>query len=195
MEVGSWRYEGPEFRLKLVRYYENYPLHFTGEVFRIQCGSELTRDSPAHKTQDAGWLSLGGGAALGSKSAAEVAERERGRYRVVDDRTLVWLGNGVKVSFDACGSFRAWYPPSLPEGIVVPAEKPDFCKPRGATDCAHLDFVGDREPRFDEIRVSPEGGISFRVRSRAFRQDSTVRVDSEDFGRSWEVTVLERPTG
>ena len=44
-------------RWKLVRYYENLPLHYTGEVFRVQCASVHTADSPAHRTQEAGWVS------------------------------------------------------------------------------------------------------------------------------------------
>ena len=84
-------YRGPQMRLKLVRYFEDLPLHYSGEVFRVQCASPQTRDFPANKTQDAGWVALGNGAAIGSKSAAELAERERANYRVIDDRTLVWI--------------------------------------------------------------------------------------------------------
>ena len=47
-------YEGPLFKLKLVRYYENLPPHYTGEVFRVQCASAKTANSPGHKMQDQG---------------------------------------------------------------------------------------------------------------------------------------------
>jgi hypothetical protein len=183
-------HEGPHFRLKLVRYYENLPFHYTGEVFRVQCSSARTTNSPGHKTQDPGWVELGGGGAIGSKSAAELAERERRNYIVVDEQTLVWLGNGVSVSFDACGQFRGWYPTSLPEELIDPAEKPEYCAPRGTADCRHYDFLGDREPRFEEIRVSPQGNISFVVRSKAFRHHKAVRVQSMDFGRTWKAAPL-----
>lgn len=69
-------YDGPRFKLKLVRYYENYPLHFTGEVFRVQCASAHTTN-PGNEMQDPGWVVLGNGAAIGSKNAAEVASREQ----------------------------------------------------------------------------------------------------------------------
>lgn len=182
--------EGPQFRVKLVRYYENLPLHYTGEVFRVQCSSAHTTNSPGHKTQDAGWVTLGNGGAIGSKSAAELAEHERRNYLVVDDQTLVWIGNGVNVSFDACGSFRGWYPTSLSDDLIVPAEKPEYCAPRGTSDCRHYDFLGDREPRFEDILVSPHGTISFTVRSRAFRHSKAVQVTSMDFGRTWKTEIL-----
>src|SRR5688500_3402651 len=106
-------YDGPQFKLKLIRYHENLPFHYTGEVFRVQCASARTAGSPAHRTQEAGWVTLGNGGAIGSRSAAELAERERGNYRVFDERTLAWRGNGVSVSFDACREFRDWYPTAL----------------------------------------------------------------------------------
>lgn len=183
-------HEGPQLRLKLSRYVENVPLHYTGEVFRVHCSSAHTLNSPAHRTQDAGWVSLGNGGAIGSRSAAEVAERERRNYLVIDDRALVWIGNGVNVSFDACGTFRGWYPTSLPEDLIVPADKPDHCRPRGEVDCRHYDFLGEREPRFDEVRVSSDGHISFVVRSKALRHGKAVRVESIDSGKTWQTVVF-----
>ena len=183
-------YAGPHFRLKLARYFENLPFHYTGEVFRVQCASTHTSNSPGHKTQDAGWVTLGSGGAIGSKSAAELAERERGNYIVVDEQTLVWLGIGVNVSFNACGRFQGWYPTSLLQELIDPMEKPDYCAPRGGADCRHYDFLGDRAPHFEEIRVNPQGNISFVVRSKALRGHRAVRVQSMDFGRTWKATPL-----
>ncbi|MBT8372390.1 MAG: hypothetical protein HKO68_00255 [Desulfobacterales bacterium] len=183
-------YDGPQFRIKLVRYFENFPLHYTGEVFRVQCASPQTRNSPSHRTQDAGWVTLGNGGAIGSKSAAELAERERRNYLVVDDQTLVWIGNGVNVSFDACGSFLGWYPTSLPEELIDPAEKPDYCQPKGNADCRHYDFMGEREPHFEKIQVKSRGHISFIVRSKAIRKGQSVRVQSSDFGKTWQTALL-----
>lgn len=183
-------YEGPRFRLKLVRYYENLPFHYTGEVFRVQCASARTADSPGHKTQDPGWVTLGNGGAIGSGNAAELAGRERRNYIVVDDQTLVWLGNGLNVSFDACGRFQGWYLTSLSQELIDPVEKPDYCAPRGKADCRHYDFLGDREPRFEEIRVNPQGNISFVVRSKAIRHGKAVQVQSMDFGKTWKTAVF-----
>lgn len=132
----------------------------------------------------------GNGGAIGSKSAVELAERERHNYLVVDDQTLVWIGNGVNVSFNACGSFRGWYPTSLPEHLIEPVSKPDYCKPQGSADCRHYDFLGEGEPRFQEIHVTSRGSISFIVRSKAIRDLKSVRVQSSDFGKTWQTAPL-----
>lgn len=183
-------YEGPQFRLKLVRYFENLPLHYRGEVFRVKCASARTAAFPSNSTQDAGWVTLGNGGANGTKSAAKLAERERHNYTVVDAQTVVWTGNGLSVSFDACGEFRSWYPTSLPAALIDPADKPDYCAPRGSADCRHYDFLGDREPRFEEIRVSSKGDIVFVVRSKAFRSGNPLRISSLDFGQTWKAEPL-----
>ena len=83
-------YEGPQFRVKLVRYYEDYPWHYTGETFKVQCASANTKDSPNLRTQEAGWVTVGNGGAIGSKNATELAERERHNYLVVI--TKFWSG-------------------------------------------------------------------------------------------------------
>jgi len=183
-------YQGPAFKLKLARYYENLPLHYTGEVFRVQCASAGTAASPAHATQDSGWVTLGNGGAIGSRNAAELVERERRNYLVFDRETLVWLGNGLNVSFDACTQFRGWYPTSLPESLIDPADKPPYCAPQGTVDCRSYDFLGDREARFDSIRVEHDGTVSFVVRTRALKHDRALRVESADSGRTWSVESL-----
>ncbi len=183
-------YEGPQFKLKIVRYYENLPFHFVGEVFSVQCGSARTASSPAHSRQEPGWVTLAAGAAIGSKSAAELVERQRSHFRQIDDQTLVWIGSGLQVSFDACGEIRSWYPWDLPNELIHPAEKPPYCKPTGTVDCRKDDFAGDREARFDEILVKPEGTLSFIIRSQALKSDRGVRVASTDHGRTWKIEPL-----
>ena len=123
-------YEGPQFKLKLVRYYENLPFHYTGKVFRVQCSSANTVDSPGHEKLDPGWVEIGSGGAIGSTSAKELVNRERTHYLIVDDRTLVTTGGwALKVSFDACGSFRFWDPTALPLELIDPVDKPATCAP------------------------------------------------------------------
>ncbi|MGH7628710.1 MAG: hypothetical protein ACREOF_04860 [Gemmatimonadales bacterium] len=185
-------HEGPQFKLKLARYHENLPMHYVGEVFRVQCASARTADAPAHRMQDAGWVTLGNGGAIGSANAAQVAERERGNYRIIDERTLAWLGTGVSVSFDACGEFRGWYPTLLPADMIDPVEKPEYCAPRGTADCRHYDFLGDRAPAFEQLEVRPDGRISFVARSKSIRPGGAVRVESPDSGRTWAVTPLQK---
>ncbi len=183
-------YDGPRFRLKLVRYYENYPLHFSGEVFRIQCLSDRTWN-PGTEMQDPGWVMINQGAAIGSKSAKGVAEHEQQNYHVLGDEILVWTGNGVNVSFDACGKFQAWYPFDLPPELIVPIEKPDYCAPKGKADCRNYDFQGDRAPKFEAIWAQAQGTISFLVHSSAFRDNQAVRVRSNDYGKTWTFTSVE----
>lgn len=183
-------YQGPRFKLKLVRFYENLPLHYTGEVYRVQCASAGTAQSPAHATQEAGWVTIGNGGAIGSRSAAELVEQVRPNYRVIDQSTLVWTGNGLEVSFDACGSFRGWYPTTLSTEMISPVEKPDYCAPAGAADCRQYDFLGDRAPRFESIDVRPDGRVGFVARSASILPNGAVRIESTDSGRTWAVTQL-----
>ena len=158
-------YEGPQFKLKLVRYYENLPFHYTGEVFRVQCKSANTVDSPGHAKLDPGWVEVGSGGAIGSASAKELVDRERPHYLIMDDRTLVTTGGwALKVSFDACGSFHFWDPRSLPQELIDPVDKPATCAPQGTGDCRHYDFLGERTPKFSQIQTEPSGGMTFLVR-------------------------------
>ena len=180
-------YDGPQFKLKLTRYYENLPLHYTGEVYRVQCGSPATAWSPAQKTQDSGWVTTGNGGAIGSKSAAELVPLVRDSYRVIDERTLVWTGNGFQVSFDACGHFGSWYPSRLPAEMIDPVEKPEWCAPAGTADCRNYDFFGDRHPKFEQIEVRPNGHVSFVVRTPALKPNGILHVESADSGRNWTV--------
>jgi hypothetical protein len=183
-------YQGPHFKLKLVRYHENLPLHYVGEVYRVQCASARTAQSPAHRTQDAGWVTIGNGGAIGSKSATELVEQVRHNYRVIDESTLVWTGNGLEISFDACGRFLGWYPTTLPAEMIDPVEKPDYCAPAGAADCRHYDFLGDRAPHFESIEVRPDGRVGFIARSSSIRPNGAVRIETVDSGRTWAVTPL-----
>ena len=182
-------YDGPQFKLKLTRYYENLPLHYVGEVYRVQCASPATAGSPAQKTQDSGWVTLGNGGAIGPRSAAELVDSVRDSYRVIDDETLVWTGNGFQVSFDACGQFQSWYPSRLPPEMIDPVEKPEWCAPAGTADCRNYDFFGDRHPKFEQIEVTPNGRVSFVVRTPALRPNGRLRVESADSGRTWRREV------
>jgi hypothetical protein len=179
--------EGPGYRLKVVRYYENLPLHYSGEIYTVQCSSEATRDFEAHSTQDAGWRTLARGGAIGTTRASDVVPRLEGQYRAIDRSRLVWLGTVFQVSFDGCGHFASWDPTSLPPERIDPVPKPDYCAPKGDGDCRLFDFQGERAPRYDDIRVEEDGRVAFRVRTPALRGSGALRVTSSDFGRSWEV--------
>jgi hypothetical protein len=183
----------PTLRLRLVRYYENLPLHYTGEIYVVQCASDATRDAPAGATSDAGWVALGRGGAIGSERAADLVASQRERYHVLGARLLVWTGTVLKVSFDGCGSFATWDPTTLGADAILPAPKPDFCAPVGAGDCRYMDFEGDRAPRYEEIVATEGGAITFRISSKAFRRAAALRVSSEDGGTTWTVAEIAPP--
>lgn len=103
----------------------------------------------------------------------------------------MWTGNGVNVSFNACGKFQSWYPFDLPPELIVPIEKPDYCAPKGKADCRNYDFQGDRAPKFEAIWAEAQDTISFLVRSKAFRDNRAVR-GSSDYGKTWAFTTVDR---
>jgi hypothetical protein len=183
-------YEGPNFKLRLVRSYEMYVPGANGKVFRVECLPPRVETLPGHPKQDRAWIWLANGNAHGTGSAEELVERERRKYIVIDDRTLVTTGNCVNVTFNACLLIRQWCPTSLPAGLINPVEKPSYCAPMGSADCSGYDFDADRQPSFDDIRVTPRGEVSFIVRSLALKNEAGVRVQSDNFGRTWRIEPL-----
>ena len=181
-------YKGPNFSLKVVRYYRNLFLSYNGEVFSVQCGSKHTRKYKKKITQDEGWRQIGSGGAIGSKSAQDVFNNIGNEYTIIDDKTILVTISGVKVSFDACRSFQAWYPTQLPSELVNPVEKPSHCD--GTADCRHYDFLGDRAPIYEDIEVDTNGTISFFTSSKSYKDVKRLRVTSTDFGKTWSIEKL-----
>ncbi len=114
-------------------------------------------------------------------------ERVRADYVIMDDETLVRKSTVLQVSFDACGTFRYWDPTTLPEALIDPVDKPDYCAPKGTADCRYYDFQGERAPHFEIVRTSASGQISFRVRSKSFKGNAVYQVESKDYGKTWRV--------
>lgn len=183
-------YDGPQFRLKVVRYYRNIPFNQLGEQAVVMCQSENTRDFPARDQQDAGWRMLGAGGAQDSKNAEEIAIRMKGDYEVFDDHTLIAKINVFNISFDACGHFINWDPSHLPQAMIDPVEKPDSCAPSGPADCRYLDFEGDRTPRYEQISVVGDGQVSFTVRSKTFTGVELLSVQTSNNGAVWHVETV-----
>ena len=182
-------YDGPQFRLKVVRYYRNIPFNQLGEQAVVMCQSENTRDFPAHDQQDAGWRMLGAGDAQGSKNAKEMAVRMKSDYEVFNDHTLIATINVFNISFDACGTFINWDPGRLPQEMIDPVEKPDSCAPKGPADCRYLDFEGDRAPRYEQIHLAGNGKVSFTASSPTFKDVGILRVKTRDNGAVWHVEI------
>lgn len=177
--------------LKVVRYYERLFLHYNGEIFRVQCRSASTAGSPARATQDAGWVSMGNGGAIGAGDARAIAERERGSYLLLDRGVLVWTGVTLNVGFSGCAPLAQWDPTTLPSELLVSFPKPDFCAPVGLGDCRYMDFQGDRQPQFFDIRSEAPGHLAFRVRAAALRDGATVSVETTDGGVTWTTAVAK----
>lgn len=184
-------YTGPGYQLKVVRYYENLFLHYSGEIYSVQCQSAATRDIEALPAQDPGWRILERGGAIGTQQASDVVSRLEHHYLPIDATRLVWLDRLFHVSFDGCGSFASWDPTALAPERIDPVEKPDYCAPKGTADCRSMDFEGDRSPRYEDVHVEPDGRIRFVARTPAFRGVVALRVASDDFGRTWRVDPIE----
>ena len=183
-------YDGPQFRLKVVRYYRNIPFNQLGEQAVVMCQSENTMEFQARDQQDAGWRMLGAADALGSKSAKEAALSVKHDYEVFDDHTLVGKMNAFNISFDACGHFINWDPGRLPQAMISPLEKPDSCAPNGPADCRYYDFEGDRAPRYEQINVAGKDQVSFTARSPAFNNIELLRVQTRNNGAVWHVETV-----
>jgi len=180
-------YDGPQFRLKVVRFYRNIPFDTLGEHAVVMCQSENTAKFPAPDPQDAGWRLLGSADARGSNNAREAVPGVKGDYDVFDDHTLVGKMNVFNISFDACGHFINWDPSRLPQAMINPLEKPDSCAPNGQADCRYYDFKGDRKPHYEKIRVAGKGQVSFTASSPTFRGVELLRVQTRNNGAVWHV--------
>ena len=183
-------YEGPVFTLKVVRFYRNLLFSYNGETFSVQCSSEDTADYGEGKFTEPGWRELGSGGAIGTKSADDVIEQVKSQYISVDENTLVVPGVVFRVSFYGCTRFKTWDPTTLPPEMIDPVEKPAYCAPQGGADCRYYDYDGDRAPVYEDIRVHPEGRISFIVRTKTFKDVAGLTVSSEDAGETWKVDPI-----
>lgn len=178
------------FKMKVVRYFERLPFSSWGEIATVQCASDETRNRPAGDTNDQGWAIMDRFVALGTRSASDVLGKARERILFRNGKTLVWNhGMVLSFTFDGCGHFKRWDARKLPEELTLPAQLPDDCKPKGLVDCSPHDFrfIGNRMPVFSAVEAIPEGHVSFEVRSTAFVVQSTLRVRSTDYGRTWVV--------
>jgi len=181
-------HEGPDYSLKVVRYYEDYPLHFTGETAVVECRDSATGDEPAGEQSDAGWIALGRLPALGSKSAGELVPEALRRYLAVDRHILVWTALTFNVSWKGCRGFATWDPTSLPAEWIDPAPRPDYCRPKGQADCRYDDFQGERTPEYANVAARADGTAEFDVRSKGLKDPAPLHVATSDFGRSWRLS-------
>ena len=183
-------YDGPQFRLKVVRYYRNIPFNYLGEYAVVMCQSENTRHHATHEALDAGWRMLGEANTQGNRDAREVALSSMVDYQVFDDHTLIGKKHAFNISFDACGHFISWDPTRLPQSMIDAVPKPDSCAPQGPLDCRYYDFESDRKPHYEQISVAGEGQVNFTVRTPTFKGVEALRVRTRNNGALWHVDTV-----
>jgi hypothetical protein len=188
-------YNGPQFTLKVVRFYRNIPFNQLGEQAVVMCQSENTAEFQKNKQQDAGWRMLGAGGGQGSINAKEAALGVKSDYEVIDDHTLVGKIHVFNISFDACGHFINWDPSRLPQAMINPVEKPDSCAPNGPADCRYYDFEGERAPRYEQIHVAGKGQVNFTASSATFKGVESLRVATRNNGGVWHVETVGLGSG
>ena len=188
-------YDGPQFRLKVVRYYRNIPFNYLGEHGVVMCQSDNTGDYSGNDRQDAGWRMLGEVDARGSRHARDVAPGLQDDYLVFDEHTLIAKKNVLNISFDACGHFINWDPTRLPQDMIAAVQRPDSCAPDGPLDCRYYDFEGERKPQYDQISAAGTGQLSFRVRTPAFRGRQSLHVQTRNKGALWHVDRIGPDAG
>lgn len=203
-------YKDANMELKVVLIHENLPFHYVGNSYSIACESQYTKtplnDEYEWKSYriEQGWnmvpqAYLGNG--LGNdkntllKSLADEAKK---LYLVKDKNTLVVLANpNVYVSFDGCRAFSNWVlKDNLPKDIIVEST-PEFekCveqqkkdKELGSTsygDCSDLKLTGKGQPVFQDVVANDNGHATFKVTSSAFKDNRTIKVETNDFGKTW----------
>jgi hypothetical protein len=183
-------HDGPQFRLKVVRYYRNIPFSPLGEQAVVMCRSANTAGYSGDRPQDAGWRVLGSVDVRDSTSARQAVPDVMENYIVRDEHTLIATTRAFNISFDACGHFSSWDPVNLPATMIAPAQQPDSCAPAGPVDCRELAFAGERAPRYAQIRVTGEGEVEFTVRSTAFRDVEMLRIHTRNQGAEWHVDTV-----
>lgn len=185
----------PDLKLKLVRYYENLPLHYSGAIYVTQCSSPNSTTLPASDTNEAGWRIIDRGAALDSNSAAEAVEKVRHRYTVIGDSTLYWSYIPLNISLDGCRTVITWSPVTLPSEMILPAALPEHCKQDKEKVCDRMygpmwAFQAEgRVPHYFDVKATRTGMISFRMRSKAVKEGSTLFVTTSNNGKTWNVTA------
>ena len=143
---------GPYYRLRMVHQREGtnamFLIYDAYDHHRLQCSSPATKKR---------WVEVG-----------EHPYPKQMRFEVIDDRTFVFIGHGIRATFDGCASFAGWW--VRPEHV---ADENELRRPTGF-------------PQYEDVRVTPDGKISFRVTSPAFH-GGALRVSSNDRGQTWTV--------
>lgn len=191
--------DSEQLKVKVVQIYDDMPWHYYGLKHEIWCQSPKTMDMALGQVER-GWnvlshsiLSEPGQSpsdAIKKKSLDAATMEAKKHLRVINDEIVAYGNNGIfTMSIDACQRFFIWSSWVLPADSVVQADKPKYCK---EGECQWENFKGDNEISYSDIRIDTTSkNISFHARSKAFK-DGELLVQSEDGGRHWGVTKLQR---
>lgn len=188
-----------KLKVKVVQIYKNVPLSYYGLTHEIWCQSPNTMDIVLGRNEK-GWNHLGysGITEPGQSPSKEIQKKAldaavqdaNQKLRIINDQVIIFSDHGITtVTINGCKSFSTWNGWDLPEGRVVQAVKPSYCK---ESKCQWENFRGDNEISFTDIQIDAKSkNISFRAHSKAFK-DGDLLVQSADGGIHWAVTEWQR---
>jgi hypothetical protein len=190
-------YKDKDLELKVVKIFENLPLHYVGNHWSVACKSVKTATKPEWKFDliEAGWNRAPYSTYLidsgrNDDSIEAVAAAAKKAYYREKDVFIILSGTGIHFSFDLCYSFVGWDAlQNFPKEIEVsPTPEYEKClKQTGLKNpqtCDYFNFAQANQPTFDEI-VAENGKISFRMTAKALK--APLKITSQDFGKTWQV--------
>ena len=196
-------YDDGNIELKVVRYFENLPFHYRGITFRVGCRSRNTVAQPGYKIQDPGWRDIGtyvGMMDLGPEPILnDLVDAAKGGYRLTESDTMIYIGAlgtapGVAVTWDACRTFSYWRLKSIPDDYVK-QEGYQGClreHPSWLSTCKKWRFRGEYSPVFHDLEAKASGYASFVVSSMAFLETDSYKIETHDYGKTWNLHPIIR---
>ncbi len=195
-----------DIEIKMVTRHEYLPLHYIGDAYSVACKSINTSQFNAWKYDqvEGGWNIIPAPALkclVADKIECDhlkLAEQAKPFFILADSMTVLVLGQDkLSASFNGCKSFVFWDYKNLPKDLEI-QNSADFrhCeeqkiqdKNRGLNypdvDCRPLNFLNDSKFTFENIKANDTGYLSFSVRSSAFINKEGIKIETNDFGKSW----------
>ncbi len=203
-EVSFYNRESVE--LKLVRIFENLPLHFVGNTHQVLCKSPRTLGASGHPKYfiEAGWKQIPTSTLIFDRTEKDgalesLAERAKKVYFFQNKALVILTETGIYFSVDQCSSIMNWDTlRNLSKEIkVTPTPEYEKClkqreenTKKGLANygtCDYFNFSYPNQPIFDEIVVET-GKISFRMTAKALK--SPLKIVSMDSGKTWQTSTL-----
>jgi len=201
-------HQDANLELKVISIFENLPMHFRGTRLSVACKSKNTNDLPeVHFDMiEKGWKRMPDSVLLSQKredpieSLAEVARKY---YQVMGAMTVTVTDNMYfSVSFDGCKSFATWMlMDHLPKSMIVDSTpESDNCEAQKIKDqkaglqtygdCEYFKFTEANTPEFSLVSASDDGRASFVLASKSLRDQQPVKIETQDFGKTWQIQLL-----